>query len=154
MVSTFTDVSIFALNLVTALGLGLAIDYSLLVVARYREERARPGVDDHEAVRRTVVTSGRTITFSAVVVSISLAALLLFPLTFLRSFAYAGVGVVLLAMIVSVVVLPAALTLLGPKIDRWTVYTRRSPRHAANPWRENANRMTQRPLLVLSLIHI
>lgn len=152
VVSTFTDVSIFALNLVTALGLGLAIDYSLLVVARYREERERPGIDDREAVRRTVITSGRTITFSAIVVSISLAALLLFPLTFLRSFAYAGVGVVLLAMIVSVVVLPAALTLLGPRIDRWTVYRRRAPRHAANPWRENANRMTQRPLLVTALV--
>ncbi|MEM8706659.1 MAG: MMPL family transporter [Actinomycetota bacterium] len=151
VVTAVTDVSIFALNLVTALGLGLAIDYSLLIVARYREERQRHG-SDVEAVRTTVLTSGRTITFSGLVVSISLATLLVFPLTFLRSFAYAGVGVVAFAVVASVVVLPAGLVLLGPRIDRWAVYTRRVGRHRANPWKRLARRMIRRPVLVTAVV--
>ncbi|MEO0492666.1 MAG: MMPL family transporter [Actinomycetota bacterium] len=151
VVTAFTDVSIFALNLVTALGLGLAIDYSLLIVARYREER-RSGRSDAEAIRRTVMTSGRTIAFSGLVVSISLGTLVVFPLTFLRSFAYAGVGVVALAVVASIVVLPAALVLLGPRIDRWTVYKRAVGRHAANPWTRIGERMTARPVLVAVVV--
>ena len=91
-VTQFTDVSIFSINLVTALGLGLAIDYSLFIVSRFREERAR-GRSVDEAVIRTVETAGRTVAFSAITVAISLSALLIFPLYFLRSFAYGGIGV-------------------------------------------------------------
>ena len=151
VVDSMTDVSIFALNLVTALGLGLAIDYSLLVVSRYREELARTD-DHHDALLRTIETAGRTITFSGVTVAISLGALLVFPLTFLRSFAYAGVGVVAFAMVASIVVLPAALAALGPRIDRWTVYRRRVGRHAVNPWGRIARAMADRPMLIIAIV--
>ena len=91
-----TDVSIFALNLTTAMGLGLAIDYSLFIVSRYREEMAQ-GRAPHDAVVRTVETAGKTVLFSALTVAVSLAALLVFPIAFLRSFAYAGIAVALIA---------------------------------------------------------
>lgn len=84
-------VSVFALNLTTALGLGLAVDYSLLLVARFREERTA-GHDVDRAVRRMLQTAGRTVVFSAATVALSMLALLVFPVAYLRSFAYAGVG--------------------------------------------------------------
>src|SRR5690606_3171305 len=88
VVSRFTEVSVFALNLTTAMGLGLAIDYSLFIVSRYREELAE-GRPVAEAVDRTVRTAGRTVLFSAGTVAASLCALLVFDIAFLRSFAYA-----------------------------------------------------------------
>ena len=150
VVTTFTDVSIFALNLITALGLGLAIDYSLLVVTRYREERRRDG-GDAAALRRTVRTAGRTIAFSGLTVAISLGTLLVFPLPFLRSFAWAGLGVVGFAMAASVVVLPAALVLLGPRIDALTVARRPVGRHTVTGWTRLARDMTSRPWPVIAL---
>src|SRR5680860_206117 len=96
VIASITDVSIFALNLTTAMGLGLAIDYSLFIVSRYREELRR-GLEPHDAVVRTVETAGRTVAFSALTVAVSLAALLVSPLAFLRSFAYAGTAVALVA---------------------------------------------------------
>ncbi|MEP7055875.1 MAG: MMPL family transporter [Actinomycetota bacterium] len=111
-----TDVSIFSLNLTTALGMGLAIDYSLFVVSRYREE-LRAGRTVEAAVIESVRTAGRTVLFSALTVAASLAALLVFPLYFLRSFAYAGIAVVALATFGAVVVLPALLAVLGPRVD-------------------------------------
>jgi RND superfamily putative drug exporter len=117
VLSSFTDVSVYALNLTTALGLGLAIDYSLFIVSRYREELAR-GSSTEQAIRRTLATAGRTVVFSSMTVAISLAALLVFPLVFLRSFAYAGIVVVALAGAASVVVLPALLAALGPRVNR------------------------------------
>ncbi|MEV0373279.1 MMPL family transporter [Streptomyces sp. NPDC050636] len=114
--SRLTSVSVFAVNITTALGLGLAIDYSLFIVTRFREEMAR-GLGTTEAVAQSVRTAGRTVLFSALTVALSLSALLVFPLYFLRSFAYAGVAVVALAAFAAVVVLPAALGLLGPRID-------------------------------------
>jgi len=113
---SFTKVSIFSLNLTTALGLGLAIDYSLFVVNRFREELAH-GREPHAAVVRTMQTAGRTVLFSAATVAASLAALLVFPLYFLRSFAYAGIAVVIVAAAGAVVVLPALLAVLGTKVD-------------------------------------
>src|ERR687893_820666 len=98
VMSGMTDVSIYALNLTTALGLGLAIDYSLFVVSRYREE-LRAGHEPRSAVVRTVRTAGRTVAFSALTVAASLCALLVFPVAFLRSFAYAGVAVALLVFL-------------------------------------------------------
>ena len=112
VLGSLTDVSVFSINLTTALGLGLAIDYALLMVNRFREELAG-GRDTHDAVVRTVETAGRTIMFSALTVAVALAALLVFPLYFLRSFAYAGVGVVIIAMVGAIVVLPALLAVLG-----------------------------------------
>src|SRR5690606_12738792 len=96
LVTLVTDVSVFSINLVTAMGLGLAIDYSLFIVSRFREE-LQAGRSVEDAVVRTVETAGRTITVSALTVAVSLSALLVFPLFFLRSFAYAGVGVTLVA---------------------------------------------------------
>ena len=111
-----TNVSIFSLNLTTALGLGLAIDYSLFIVNRFRDE-LRAGFAPDQAVVRTVETAGRTVLFSAATVGISLAALLVFPLYFLRSFAYAGIAVVLIAATGAVIVLPALLASLGHRVN-------------------------------------
>jgi putative drug exporter of the RND superfamily len=111
-----TDVSIYALNMTTAMGLALAIDYSLFVVSRYREETGNGSRSD-AAVRRTMQTAGRTVLFSALTVGLSLAAMLVFPVYFLRSFAYAGLAVVGLATLAALVLLPALLTLLGPRVN-------------------------------------
>ena len=116
--AAFTDVSVYALNMTTALGLALAIDYSLFIVSRYREE-VRNGRAPDAAVRRTMQTAGRTVLFSALVVGLSLSAMMVFPVYFLRSFAYAGIAVVLLATVAALVLLPAMLTLLGTRIDKW-----------------------------------
>ncbi|GGU87097.1 membrane protein [Streptomyces litmocidini] len=115
-ITELTDVSVFAQNLTTALGLGLAIDYALFVVRRYREELAA-GADTHTAVRTTLRTAGRTVLFSALTVAVSLAAMLVFPQYFLRSFAYAGIAVVLLAATAALTLLPAALVLLGDRVN-------------------------------------
>ncbi|SDO39120.1 putative drug exporter of the RND superfamily [Streptomyces sp. cf386] len=111
-----TDVSVFAMNLTTALGLGLAIDYALFIVRRFREELAT-GAEPLTAVGTTLRTAGRTVLFSALTVAVSLAAMLLFPQYFLRSFAYAGIAVVLLAAAAALILLPAALVLLGHRVN-------------------------------------
>ncbi len=98
VLTEFTSVSIFAINLTTALGLGLGIDYALLMVSRFREELAS-GIDVSEAVARTTASAGRTIAFSALTVAAALAALLVFPVYFLKSFAYAGVAVTIFAAV-------------------------------------------------------
>jgi RND superfamily putative drug exporter len=114
--ASVTDVSIYALNMTTAMGLALGIDYSLFIVSRYREE-IRGGSAPDAAVRRTMATAGRTVLFSALTVGLSLAAMLVFPVYFLRSFAYAGIAVVALATLAALVLLPAMLTLLGSRVD-------------------------------------
>ncbi|KUM99653.1 transporter [Streptomyces yokosukanensis] len=114
--TTFTDVSVFALNLTTALGLGLAIDYALFIVRRYREELST-GAAPLAAVAATLRTAGRTVLFSALTVAVSLAAMMVFPQYFLRSFAYAGIAVVLLAAAAALILLPAALVLLGHRVN-------------------------------------
>ncbi|MGY5117901.1 MMPL family transporter [Streptomyces sp. 900105755] len=115
-ITSFTDVSVFAMNLTTALGLGLAIDYALFIVRRFREELAT-GADPLTAVGTTLRTAGRTVLFSALTVAVSLAAMLVFPQYFLRSFAYAGIAVVLLAAAAALILLPAALILLGDRVN-------------------------------------
>ncbi|MEU3719293.1 MMPL family transporter [Streptomyces californicus] len=125
-----TDVSVFAMNLTTALGLGLAIDYALFIVRRFREELAG-GADPRTAVGTTLRTAGRTVLFSALTVAVSLSAMLVFPQYFLRSFAYAGIAVVLLAAAAALILLPAALVLLGHRInslDLRRVFRRRKKR--------------------------
>ncbi|MFF3620368.1 MMPL family transporter [Streptomyces sp. NPDC002467] len=112
----FTEVSVFAQNLTTALGLGLAIDYALFIVRRFREELAA-GQDPAGAVGTTLRTAGRTVLFSALTVAVALSAMAFFPMSFLRSFAYAGVAVVLLAAAAALVLLPAALILLGERVN-------------------------------------
>ncbi|WP_234310325.1 MULTISPECIES: MMPL family transporter [unclassified Streptomyces] len=125
-----TDVSVFAMNLTTALGLGLAIDYALFIVRRFREELAG-GAAPRTAVGTTLRTAGRTVLFSALTVAVSLSAMLVFPQYFLRSFAYAGIAVVLLAAAAALILLPAALVLLGHRInslDLRRVFRRRKKR--------------------------
>lgn len=152
LVAGLTDVSVFSINLVTALGLGLAIDYSLFIVSRFREELAA-GHDPDEAVVRTVETAGRTVTFSALTVGVSLASLLVFPLYFLRSFAYAGVGVILVAMAASVVMLPAILAVLGHGVNRWSVGRRPATvtGAASNIWARLGRRVLARPGMVAAV---
>jgi uncharacterized membrane protein YdfJ with MMPL/SSD domain len=116
VVSSFTDLSVFALNGVTGLGLGLAIDYSLFMVSRYREEAAHGGFGV-DALRRTLATSGRTIAFSSLTVAGALASLTVFPQLFLRSMGLAGAVVALVASALALVVLPALLALLGPRVN-------------------------------------
>ena len=114
--SELTSVSIFALNLTTGLGLGLAIDYSLFVVSRYREEIAKTG-PGLEAMRRTMATAGRTVFFSSLTVAAAVASLAIFPQRFLYSMGLGGSLVALLAAAVALTVLPAVLTLLGTRVD-------------------------------------
>ncbi len=142
-----TDVSIFALNLTTGLGLGLAIDYSLFVVSRYREELGR-GRTPADAVAETVRTAGRTVLFSAFTVALSLAAMLIFPLFFLRSFAYAGIAVVALAATAAVVLLPAILVVLGPRVNRFALWRRPEVAPARSPWHRLALGVMRRPVPV------
>ncbi|MFF4369104.1 MMPL family transporter [Streptomyces sp. NPDC001594] len=143
-----TDVSVFALNLTTALGLGLGIDYGLLVVSRFREELAA-GHLPREAAVRTVRTAGHTIGFSAATVAAALATLLVFPPYFLRSFAYAGIAVVAIAAVSAVTVLPALLTLLGERVNAWPVPWRRRARSGSRSrlWEGLARIVVRRPLL-------
>ncbi len=147
VLSGVTDVSIYALNLTTAMGLGLAIDYSLFVVSRYREE-LRAGHDPRPAVVRTVRTAGRTVAFSALTVAASLCVMLVFPVAFLRSFAYAGVAVALLAGVFSVVVLPAILALLGHRVNALTLWRRSLVPPEQGVWHRIARFVMRRPVPV------
>jgi putative drug exporter of the RND superfamily len=151
VLSLLTQVSIFSLNLTTGLGLGLAIDYSLFVVSRFREE-LRAGRAPHNAVVRTVQTAGKTVAFSAVTVAISLAALLVFPLAFLRSFAYAGIGVSLLAGAVSVIFLPALLAVLGPRVNSLRLWRREPKPVGEGVWHRIAMIVMRRPVPIAIVV--
>ncbi|SBS76103.1 MmpL domain-containing protein [uncultured Mycobacterium sp.] len=117
IVTLFTDVSIFALNLTAALGLALAIDYTLLMVNRYRDE-VEGGAGREDALATMMVTAGRTVLFSATIVALSMAVMVLFPMHFLKSFAYAGVATVVFAALAALLVTPAAIALLGARITK------------------------------------
>ena len=152
-----TDVSIFALNLTVAMGLALAIDYTLLIISRYRDELA-DGVDRDRALVRTMATAGRTVLFSAMTVALSMVAMVLFPMYFLKSFAYAGIAVVALAAFAAIVVAPAAIALLGDRLDSYDVrrFARRvlrrpEPVHKPveqNFWYVMTKRVMRRPVPV------
>ncbi|TDC54157.1 MMPL family transporter [Jiangella ureilytica] len=148
VIGSLTDVSVFAINLTTALGLGLAVDYALLIVGRFREELGA-GRSTTDAVVRTVETAGRTIAFSAATVAAALAVLLVFPLYFLRSFAYAGIAVVVIAMVGALLVLPALLAVIGPRVDRGRLpWARNRPTSTESTfWRRVAAAVTRRPVL-------
>ncbi|MCP3910257.1 MAG: MMPL family transporter, partial [Actinomycetia bacterium] len=140
----FTEISIFARTLVTALGLGLAIDYSLLMVARFREER---GADRPVAlaVSRTLQTAGRTVVFSAATVGSSLIGLLVFPVVYLRSFAFAGVAVVATAALAALLVVPPLLMRFGAKMGS-------APANADSFWGRQAGRVMRRPVAWLVVV--
>lgn len=131
LITFSTDVSIFALNLSTALGLALAIDYTLLIISRYRDELAE-GVPREKALIRTMSTAGRTVLFSATTVALSMAAMLLFPMYFLKSFAYAGITTVGFGAAAALIVTPAAIWLLGDRLGALDV-------------RSSIRRVTHRP---------
>jgi len=114
--SFMTDVSIFALNLSTAMGMALAIDYTLLMISRFRDALA-DGASRDDALVQTMASAGRTVLFSATTVALSVAVMVLFPMHFLRSFAYAGVATVAFVAVAAVVVTPAAIVLLGDRLD-------------------------------------
>ncbi|MFN2390138.1 MAG: MMPL family transporter [Actinomycetota bacterium] len=149
LLAAVTEVSIFALNLTTGMGLGLGIDYSLFVVSRFREELAS-GRDVSDAVVTTVETAGRTVLFSAVAIAASLSALLMFPIVFLRSFAYAGVPVVMRAAAVTIIALPALLAVLGARVDAFSIRRERvSP--SGGTWYRIARYVMRHPIPVATL---
>lgn len=127
-----TSLSIYALNLVTGLSLGLSIDWSLLLLSRYREERSRTA-DLRLALQHALKRAGHTIVFSALTVAASLACLLVFPLRFLRSMGYGGVIASTVAMLTALIVLPTVLRLLGPRIDALTLPRWRDPGRLGRP---------------------
>ncbi|EGD42765.1 MMPL family transporter [Nocardioides sp. NPDC057772] len=152
-----TTMSTYALNLTTALGFGLAVDYSLFLVTRFREER-RAGRTVDASVVITVRTAGRTVVFSALTVALSLSALLLFPMPFLRSLGYAGIAVTALAAAMAVIVVPALLALVGHRLERADLFApirRRFTRRRAQvgegrlAWHRIAAFVMRRPVLIL-----
>lgn len=146
VIGSITDVSIYAINLTTALGLGLSIDYSLFVVSRFREE-LQSGRSIEESVVRSIETAGKTILISALTVAASLSALLVFPLYFLRSFAYAGIAVVLLALAGSILALPALLATLGYRVNALRIGRRRIERaESEGAWHRIATLVMRRPI--------
>jgi RND superfamily putative drug exporter len=114
--ATLTDVSLYAVNVTMMLGIGLGIDYGLLIISRFREERGA-GLEVQAAVRRTMATAGRTVAFSAATVAVALASLTVFPDPTIRSLALAGVGVVLTTTAAALTLLPALLTWCGPRLS-------------------------------------
>ncbi|WP_210588724.1 MMPL family transporter [Streptomyces sp. GESEQ-35] len=148
LLGSVTDVSVFAINLTTALGLGLGIDYALLMISRFREQLAE-GMSVADAVRSTVHTAGRTVVFSAGTVAVALTALLVFPQYFLRSFAYAGVGVVVIAALGTLFVMPALLMLLGHRINSGKLPWPKADRHRRRApfWGRLAGNVMRRPVL-------
>ncbi len=144
LLTAFTPVSTYAIDLTIALGLGLAVDYSLLLINRYREELAH-GAAPYQAIERAVATAGKTIVFSALTVAVSLTALLVFPLYFLRSFAYAGIAVVAFAVVGALLGMPALLAVFGTRVagrrSLANVDASESPR-----WRRLTTTVTSRPL--------
>ena len=120
VLAQFQQVNIFSQSIITLLGLGLAIDYGLFMVSRFREELDR-GRSTEDAVAVTTNTAGKTVFFSALMVGVALSGLLMFPQAFLKSVAYGAMSAVLLAALISVIMLPSLFGMLGPRIDMWSV---------------------------------
>lgn len=152
LLAHITDLSIFVMNLATMLGLGLAVDYSLFITSRFREELARSKGDVRAAVVRSQATAGRAVFFSGFTVLIGLSGLVMFDFMFLRSVGVAGVLVVTFAVGAALTLLPALLGVLGPNIERWRLFshsdTASRPDHAGF-WYQFSHWVMKRPLLVL-----
>jgi len=144
----FTNVSIFALNLITGLGLGLGIDYALLMVNRFREE-LHAGKSVEDSVVATVNSAGKTVFYSGLTVLVTLSALIFFPLDFLKSFGYAGVSVISLAVIGALIPLPAIMALLGHKIDKGVVRKSGITPKEDGRWAHTARNVMRRPVPVV-----
>jgi len=148
LITRVADVSVFALNLITGLGLGLGIDYALLIVNRFREELAATN-DVEASVARTVATAGRTVFFSGVTVALVLASLNVFPLYFLKSFGYAGVSVVIFAVLSTLIALPAVLALLGKNVNKFKVRRGDLTPKDEGAWGTLATKVMRRPFAVI-----
>ncbi|MEE2039301.1 MMPL family transporter [Nocardiopsis sp. CT-R113] len=146
------DIAGSVINVITILGLGLAIDYALFMVSRFREELAA-GSDVEEAVRRTTATAGRTVAFSGLALAICFTGLILFPARFLSSMGYAGVAVVAFAVLSSVTLLPPLLSLVGRRVDKWRIpWPRERNRGTQDRWYRVAHAVMRRPAAVTLLI--
>ena len=144
----FTDVSQYALNIVTLIGLGVSIDYSLFVVNRFRDELAR-GARREDAIATTMATAGRAITFSGVTVAVGLSAMLFFQGTFMASMGAAGAIVVAVAVVYALTFLPAMLSVLGPRVNRLRIPIFRRSTTGGGFWHGLATWVMRRPLVVL-----
>ncbi len=153
LISLATGVSIFALNLTTGMGLGLGIDYSLLIVNRFREE-LHSGKSVEESVARTVATAGRTVFFSGLTVLVTISSLMFFPLMFLKSFGYAGVGVVFMAVFGALIPLPAILAILGTRIDKFVVRKSAITPKEDGRWAQTARFVMKRPVAIVTFVLI
>jgi len=143
----FVDTSLFALNIATGLSLGLAVDYALLLVSRYREEIGRGGAS-REAHRRTVQTAGRTAVFSGLTVAAAMAALIVMPQRFLYSMAVAGTSVAILSALIAIFVVPSLLALLGTRIDALSIRRGPAVSDASDGWYRLARGVMRRPVAV------
>lgn len=152
LLTEVTDVSVFSLNVVTMLGLGLAIDYSLFVLSAFREE-IRAGATREQAVVRTMATAGRTVAFSGLTVATALLGLLMFPQMFLRSIGLGAAAVVVVAMVSALVVLPAVLAVLGPAVDALRI-TPRFGFAEGRLWHRVASSVMRRPVLYLVVVAV
>ena len=141
------DTSLFALNIATALSLGLAVDYALLMVSRYREELEHDGAT-REAHRRTVATAGKTILFSGLTVAAAMIALIIFPQRFLYSVAVAGAIVAILASVVTLLIVPALLALLGERINSLSIRRGPAVSDSSDGWYRLAWAVMRRPVIV------
>ena len=148
LITLFTDVSVFALNLITGLGLGLGIDYALLIVNRFREE-LHHGKSVEESVISTVSSAGKTVFYSGLTVFVTMASLLFFPLNFLKSFGYAGVAVISFAVIGAVIALPALLAVLGEKVDKGIIRRSAITPKEDGRWAHTARSVMARPIPVV-----
>ncbi len=153
LLTLFTDVSVYALNLVTGMGLGLGIDYALLMVNRFREELHK-GKSVEESIVTMMATAGKTVFYSGLTVLVTLMSLIFFPLPFLKSFGYAGVSVVALAVVGALCGLPPILAMVGTKIDKGLVRKSSITPREDGRWAQTARFVMRRPVsvTVLSLI--
>lgn len=149
------EVNTFAQPVVTLIGLGVAIDYGLFIVSRFREEIAE-GYEIDVAVRRTVMTAGRTVVFSATMLVVSFAGLLMFPQGFLKSVAIGGLAAIALAALCSVTVLPAILGMLGKRVDSWSLpflrKTKTKEEIESGFWGKLTDWVTKHPALIATPI--
>lgn len=148
LITQVTTVSVFALNLVTGMGLGLGIDYSLLMVNRFREE-LHNGKSVEDAVIATVKTAGKTVFYSGLTVAVTLGSMVVFPQPFLKSFGYAGVSVVMIAILSAIIPLPALMNLLGHKVDKFVVRKSGLTPKSDGRWAQTARFVMRRPLPVV-----
>jgi RND superfamily putative drug exporter len=172
VITSVTDVSVFSINIITLIGMGLAIDYALFVVSRLREELAKQRGTEREhvnaAIAATMATAGRTVLFSGLIVAASLSSLLIFQQSFLRSMGYGGVAAVLAAMLAALTLLPALLAVLGPRIEAGRLPWRRGSRARAGgravassgdlnvdgAWATVAHSVMRRPVTYLLVITV